>query len=928
MDQRLSAPFFDPALVREEMTAIWRDHGSSGPGLRPELLRVLKRLVKDAREAALLGLESDGDGRRCAASLSHFQDELIRLIYDFTTNHLYRTDNPSAAETMTVVATGGYGRGLMAPGSDVDLLFLLPYKQTPWGETVAEYILYLLWDLGFKVGHATRTVPQTIRLAKTDMTTRSALLDARFILGNSDLWETFRKQFFGMIQSNGQKEFIAAKLAERDQRHSRTGISRYRVEPNIKDGKGGLRDLHTLYWIAKHLNPTLPGDNFVDAGVYTEAEYRLYRRCEDFLWTVRCHLHFLTGKPDETLTFDVQQQMAERLHYRNRGGMMAVERFMKHYFLVAKDVGDLTRILCHSLEVKQLKTVNPLNKLLMPQSWRSRATLSLQSDFRIENGRIVVKDAGAFRRDPVNLIRIFAYAQRNEAQFHPDTLRLVRASWKLIDDTLRNDPHANRLFLEILTSRNQPERILRRMNEAGVLGRFVPDFGRVVSMMQFNMYHHYTVDEHLITSIGVLSAIENGKLENELPLSTKIIQNIENRRALYVAMFLHDIAKGRDEDHSVAGARIARELGPRFGLRPDETAIAAWLVENHLVMSQFAQSRDLQDIKTIRDFSAIVQSREMMMLLVILTAADIRAVGPGVWTGWKGQLLRQLYYETEPLLTGGQTSTPRETRINMARKEFREAVAGDSEIDAEAFIARQSGPYWLRTDLDHQILHARLISRAEREKLDLAVDVKTDSFTALTEVNLWTRDAPGLVAIIAGACSAAKTSIVSASFSTTNDGMALNTFALQRRLQHEEEEIEFANRIAANIELALKGKRDLRKLVRQKLRTRTRLEAFQVDPRVSIDNTLSEEFTVVEVSGLDRTGLLFDLARILASLNINIYSAQIATFGEKAVDVFYVTDQHRKKITRESVQRKLRERLLAAFETDGDLIPENIEAEV
>ncbi|MBX2805674.1 MAG: [protein-PII] uridylyltransferase [Hyphomicrobiales bacterium] len=925
MDQRLSPPFFDPAQSLDELIAVSREHDPGSPEFRPALLKILKPLVKTARHEAYCGLEADGDGGRCAAALSLFQDELIRLIYDFTTLHVHRAENPSIAESMAIIATGGYGRGLMAPGSDVDLLFLLPYKQTPWGETVAEFILYLLWDLGFKVGHATRTTSQTIRFAKTDMTTRTALLDARFVVGEQTLWDDFIEQLHKLIEHMGHREFIVAKLAERDDRHARSGSSRYRVEPNIKDGKGGLRDLHTLHWIAKHLNPSIPGDNFVDAGVYTPAEYHLYKRCEAFLWTVRCNLHFLTGKAEETLTFDVQQQMAERLHYNSRGGLMAVERFMKHYFLVAKDVGDLTRILCSSLEVKQLKLVNPLNTLLKPRSWRSRVKLPAQTDFGIENGRIVVKNANAFKGDPVNLIRIFAYAQRHDAQFHPDTLRQVRSSWRLIDDDLRNNPQANRLFLEILTSRDRPDRVLRRMNEAGVLGRFIPEFGKIVSMMQFNMYHHYTVDEHLITSIGILSDIENGRLENELPLSTEIIQNIENRRALYVAMFLHDIAKGRDEDHSVAGARITREMGPRLGLRPDETAIAAWLVENHLVMSQFAQSRDLQETKTIRDFSAIVQRREMMMLLIILTAADIRAVGPGVWTGWKGQLLRQLYYETEPLLTGGQTSAPRETRINLAKDEFREAVAEYEDIDADAFIKRQASAYWLRTDLEHQKQHARLIGRAERAKLDLAVDIHTDSFSALTELTLWMKDAPGLVALMAGACAAAKTSIVSASFSTTLDGMALNAVSLQRRVPNEDEEVEMAERLARNIELAIRGKRDLRSMVRQKLRPRGRLEAFHVDPSVSIDNSLSEELTVIEVSGRDRTGLLFDLARILTTLKIEIYSAQIATFGEKAVDVFYVTDQNLKKITRESTQKKLRKGLLEAFETDGDLIPENFE---
>jgi [protein-PII] uridylyltransferase len=575
--------------------------------------------------------------------------------------------------------------------------------------------------------------------------------------------------------------------------------------------------------------------------------------------------------------------------------------------------------------VKQLKAMEQINNFLRPLSWSARTRLSATSEFRIENGRIVMKSRDAFRLDPVNIIRIFAYSERYHVLFHPEALRLIRNSLGLIDDKLRNDPEANRLFMEILTSRFRAELTLRRMNEAGVLGRFIPDFGRVVSMMQFNMYHHYTVDEHLIRSIGILSAIENGKLEHELPLSTKIIQSIENRRALYVAMLLHDIAKGREEDHSIVGARIARELGPRLGLKPAETATAAWLVENHLVMSQFAQSRDLQDPMTIRAFADIVQSRELLNLLVILTAADIRAVGPGVWTGWKGSLLRQLYYETEPLVTGGHTSAPREMRIKGAIEDFRDAMAGRPGTEIEAFIVRQSPAYWLRSDLSHQILHANLIRRAEEEDLFFAYEITTDSFTALTELNIWTPDRSGLIAAIAGGCAAAKTNIVGASLSTTRDGMALDTFMLHRRFPDDAEEIEYTSRIAQNIELALRGERDLHKIISQKMRPRPRIEAFDVEARVSIDNSLSEELTVIEVNGRDRPGLLFDLARILSSLKIEIFSAHIVTFGEKAVDVFYVTDQSRKKITRESMQKKIRENLLEAFETEGELIPEDFE---
>jgi len=917
MDQRLSPPFFDPIALRERLTALWRKHNGDSAALRSELLAVLKQLVRDSREAARAALEADGNGRRCGESLSLFQDELIRLIYDFVVTHIYRAQNPSQAERITIVATGGYGRGMLAPHSDIDLLFLLPYKKTPWGESVTEYMLYLLWDLGFKVGHATRTLDQTIRFAKSDVMTQTALLDSRLLLGSPELWNDFTMRFHDHILSGGHREFITAKLEERDKRHERTGSSRYRVEPNIKDGKGGLRDLHTLYWIAKHMNPELNGRNWVESGLFSPAEYGMYRRSEGFLWTVRCNLHFLSSKAEERLTFDVQPAMAERLHYRNRGGLIAAERFMKHYFLVAKDVGDLTRIVCSSLEVKQLKGVPQLNSLLSPLTWRSRARLSATSDFRIENGRMAAKNRDVFRRDPVNLIRLFALAAEHNALLHPEIIRLVRSSLRLIDDRLRADPEANRLFLAILTSRTQPEASLRRMNEAGVLGRFIPAFGRVVSMMQFNMYHHYTVDEHLIRAVGVLSNIERGQLGQELPLSTEIIRSIGNRRALYLAVFLHDIAKGRDEDHSIAGARIARELGPRLGLTPAETATAAWLIENHLVMSQFAQSRDLNDPKTIRDFANIVQSRELLMLLVILTAADIRAVGPGVWTGWKGQLLRTLYYETEPLLTGGHTNVPRETRIRVAQTELRNALAGMPAAELTPLIERQHSSYWLRTDLPHQIAHVALMRRARDAGLAVAWEVATDSFAALTELTVWCKDRPGLISMIAGACSAAGANIVGAALATTRDGMALNTFYLQRNFIDEQEERQFASRIGQSIERFLNGEGDFQALMARKPRRRLRVEAFSVEPRVTIDNSLSDELTVIEVNGRDRPRLLFDLASAIADLNINISSAQVATFGEKVVDVFYVVDATKRKITRENVQKLLTTSLLEVLESDA-----------
>ena len=899
--------------MRHEAAVLAEAYSGQDSSLRTALVERLRGLVADAHAAARRQLERDGDGRACAAGLSEFQDALIRLAYDFTTNHVYRAENPSAAERMAIVAQGGYGRGLLAPGSDIDLLFLLPYKQTAWGESVAEYMLYLLWDLGFKVGHATRTIDQCVRLSLSDMTIRTALLDARLVLGDATLYAEFQQRFRKDVLEGNARPFIEAKLAEQNERHARSGASRYRVEPNVKDGKGGLRDLHTLHWLAKHLYPDKAEQEFVEAGVFSRTEYRSFRRCESFLWSVRCHLHFLTGRPEERLSFELQMQMAERLGYRGHAGLSAVERFMKHYFLVAKEVGSLTGIVCSALEMKQLKSLPSLDALLAPFGWRRRAKLRRTSDFRIENGRISAVTRDAFAKDPVNFIRLFVLADEHQASFSPEVLRQLRSNFRLIDDDLRNNPIANRLFLRLVMDGRDPEGTLRKMNEAGVLGRFILDFGRVVSMMQFNMYHHFTVDEHLIRTIGFLSGIERGRYAIEHPVSTEIIRTIDSRRALYVAVLLHDIAKGRDEDHSVAGAQIARELAPRFGLSPSETETAVWLVEHHLAMSQFAQSRDLNDPKTIRDFAALVQSRERLKLLMVLTVADIRAVGPGVWTGWKGQLLRTLYFETEPVLGGGHLTLSRSERVSRAQVALKERLSDWRETDLERFIERHYPSYWLRTDLDVIVEHAKLLRDALAQNRSLVTHISTDAFRGVTEITLLAPNHPRLLALVAGACAGAGANIVDAQISTTRDGMALDTIHLEREFDHAEDEERRARKIASNIELMLKGEARLAEVVATKRRPKSRLSAFTVEPQVVIDNTLSDALTVIEINGLDRPGLLYDVTREISDMNLDIASAHIATFGEKAVDVFYVTDLTGKKITGSTRIGTIRERLLKAL---------------
>jgi [protein-PII] uridylyltransferase len=905
-------PYFDPQALRQELSETFSAKGGA-QDMRPALIERLKQLVADARSAARAALEIDGNGRKCAEGLSHFQDELISLIHDYTVAHVYRATNPSDAERMAIVATGGYGRSLLAPGSDIDLLFLLPYKQTPWGESVAEYMLYVLWDLSFKVGHATRTVDQCIKLGTADMTIRTALLDARLIHGDRQLFAEFKDRFKAEVVTGTARAFIDAKMQERDERTRRVGESRYKVEPNIKDGKGGLRDLHTLNWLSKYVFGQEVGAAAVEAGLYTEDEVQTFRRCEDFLWSVRCFLHFLTGRPEEVLSFDVQPMMAQSLGYTSRGGLRAVERFMKHYFLIAKDVGDLTSILCGTLEMQQLKSTPGLSRFLNPLTWRTRRDVRQKTDFRIDNDRLNIADPEIFSRDPVNLIRLFTQAERTGGLLHPDAVRLLRNSLRLIDDKLRNDPEANRLFLDLLTTSTKPDAILRRMNESGVLGRFIPEFGRVVAMMQFNMYHHYTVDEHLLRTVGNLIAIESGDLASELPLSTSIATSIQNRRALFVAAFLHDIGKGRKEDHSIVGARIAKKVCPRLGMSASETDLIVWLIEEHLTMSNFAHSRDITDPETVRKFADIVQSPERLKLLLLLTCADIRAVGPGVWNGWKGQLLRTLYNETEPLVAGGHTQMRRIERITEAQNALRAALPAWPKEDIDRFISRHYQNYWLRTDTAAQVEHAALLRQAETAHTKMATRVKTDAFTAITELTVFAPNHARLLSLFAGACAAAGSNIAGAHINTTRDGYALDTFLLNREFKDDEDELRRAKRIGEMIDRLLQGKERLAQLLDKKRPAFRSVEAFTVEPEVIINNALSERLTVIEVSGRDRPGLLYDLTSAISDLSLDIASAHVTTFGEKAVDVFYVTDLTGKQVVSDTRQAAIRARLTRAL---------------
>src|SRR5580693_7077621 len=905
----------DPEAITADLNALAKTYEGRERELRTAVAQRLKATLTAGRARAEALLLKDRHGRRCAERLCQMQDEIIRLLFDFTSTVIYPPQVRSEAERMAVVATGGYGRGLLAPGSDIDLLFVLPYKQTAWSESIAEALLYCLWDMGLKVGHASRSVNECIRQAKADMTIRTSLLESRYLLGDHKLYEELTSRFDKEVAQGTGPEFVSAKLAEREERHRRAGQSRYLVEPNVKDGKGGLRDLHTLFWIAKYVYRVREPDELIERGVFDRDEYNMFRRCEDFLWSVRCNMHFLCGRAEERLSFDIQRDIAVRLGYTEHPGLQDVERFMKHYFLTAKHVGDLTAFLCAGLEERQAKPAPVLSRVMAPwRSTSSRKKLAGTEDFVVDNNRINVARADVFERDPVNLIRLFHFAQKRNLALHPDAMRLATRSLKLLEKDIREDKEANRLFLEILTSKQDAETVLRRMNEAGVLGAFVQAFGRIVAMMQFNMYHHYTVDEHLIRCIGVLNEIARGE-NPEFALASDLIKTIQPQHyaVLCVTLFLHDIAKGRIEDHSIAGARLARRLAPRLGLNAADTELVVWLVEVHLVMSTVAQSRDLSDRRTIENFAAVVQSLERMKLLTILTTADIRAVGPGVWNGWKAQLLRTLYYETEPVLTGGFSEVNRAQRVAAAQAEFRAEIKDWPAEKLDAYIARHYPAYWLKVDMPHKLAHARFVRASEESSKRLATTVGFDASRGVTELTVYAPDHPWLLSIIAGACALAGANIVDAQIYTTTDGLALDTISVSREFERDEDEARRAARIGNAIEQAVRGELKLPDVVAKRTPPKGRLKAFAIEPEVTINNQWSNRYTVVEVTGLDRPGLLYELTATLSKLNLNIASAHVATFGERVVDVFYVTDLLGAQISEPTRQMAIKRPLIAVF---------------
>ncbi len=875
---------------------------------RDLLFKSLKFQLDDHRDCIKNKFLKTSDGSLNVGLNVILIDSLLRVVFKNTYFHfLGNTDYK-----FSLIAVGGYGRGELAPHSDLDILFLLPNKlnkkDTKKFEDVIQLILYILWDLGYTVGHSTRTIKDCIEKSKSDLTISTSLLEKRFVDGNSKIYNLLNNEFKSFIDNTKTLDFVAAKLEESDLRHKRFGGSRYVVEPNVKDGKGGLRDLHTLIWISKFAYKVDTIAKLIDIGAFSKQEATLFSEAQRFLLSVRCHLHYRAKREDDRLAMDAQLEIAKSMNFKNTVTHKDVERFMKRYFLAAKTVGNLTRIFCAAIETEFNKPLR-LNFL----SFKKKENVD---PFIIEVGRIYSNEKALLSENPINLMKLFFISHNTNIDIHPKTLRQITSLTKLINFEVRHDYNANRMFLDILTSEKDPTRTLRVMNESNILGKFIPAFQKIVGLMQFDMYHSYTVDEHTIFTISNLHALKRGKFKNFAPLASKVITEITSFRCLFVAMLLHDIAKGKKGDHSVNGSLIASVICPRLGLNKEETETVEWLVLHHLLMSKTAFRYELGDPKIISDFTKKVQSEERLKLLLVLTVADIKGVGPEIWNDWKGSLISELYLKSLDILIKKHTDnnimkvakTPKELfKMHLSKNNLK-----TSEITK--YCNNFYNNYWEIFNFDKIVSHFEIFTKMKNDLNKFKIHLFIENKLQATELLVIAPDHHGLFSLISGLVAASGYDVVSAKIITRSDGYALDTFFIQNKERKPITDNYLSKKLIRTITQGLEGNFNIEKALSKKWEEiPARFRAVKAPTRVIVDNKTSDSYTILDIKCKNAPGVLYKITKVITSLGLQINTANVSSYGDRVVDIFYLKNAFGSKVDDDITIKKVKSLILEAL---------------
>jgi [protein-PII] uridylyltransferase len=843
-----------------------------------------------AREAALAQLQAQHRVQPLWRALTKATDQLLAAV--------------AGASDLTVLAVGGYGRGELFPFSDVDVLILVDEETPAASDAAVITMLQHMWDMQIPISHATRTPEETVALALSDSTTAAALMDMRLICGARTRYRTLKRRLQHEVIGQRPQEFVAAKLAERDRRHNKWGDSRFMLEPNVKEGKGGLRDLHTLNWLARYCYRLSKASELVREDLLSDEEWRHYREAYLFFGLVRAHMHALRGRGDDRLTFDLQTQIAEALKFPGRSAQEKAEKLMRRYFQYTRDVGALTRIFCAILEEEKLRAP------VAPFREEARSS-QLPEGFVLTQGRLDFAAAETLLRAPAQILELFWVAQQTNLDLHPRAQLAIARCLPKIANQLPLEYKANAALLEMLLAPRGAEQTLRRMNEMGVLGALLPEFGRIAGMMQYDGYHTYTVDEHTLVAVGHLAAIEAGAYEKEMPLATGIARELTDRVPLYLAMLSHDLAKGSGGQHAEKGEALVERIAMRMRLSNAQATLAAWLVKHHLLLSEVAFKRDLDDPKTIADFVAVVQSPERLRLLLLLTVADIKAVGPTIWNRWKGALMRDLFHRAmRHMGVGFKPINDTETMREVLLRDLPELL----HPLLQQFIEGERHSGWWHRPREEQIASVHAYAAWQASPDVPALSITHDPFRAVSELTVCLATMPHALHAITGAVAWIGANIVSARSMVLSRGALIATLAVQ-----DVEENSFADdperlyALQAVMPRALDGTLDLAQELPKRRRV-IRGREVRIAPSVFIDNQVSSTATVIEINARDRLGLLYDILGAFAEAQVQVMTAHIATYGRRAVDVFYVKDAYGFKLMHHSKREQLQRQILAACE--------------
>jgi [protein-PII] uridylyltransferase len=849
--------------------------------LRLELLRQHLAQNVDFLKAAHLGGAS---GQQSVQAYAAFMDGFLSTIFRLAVEDAKKEG--AVPGPIVLVALGGYGRGELGPLSDLDLMVIYDGEMGPFVQRVTQGLLYTLWDLGLTVGHSVRSLPDCVAMARTDFVSRTSMQEARYVVGDRRLFQRFRRVLAENVYRKDFGQFLETALAERDQRYRKFGGSPYMGEPNVKESAGGLRDLHTAMWLASTKFGARTLRDLLEKGLITQREERLTDAALTFLWRVRNELHFLSlsGHKNDVLSRDVQPQIAKRFGYESDEQSLDVEKFMRDYYLHARVIHRVSsRLIARCQE-----TLSRRGTALRRHRQEALADGLFVMDERIH---LVHHDGRDFRAEPARLMKAFWHSHRLGFELGVDVERAVEEALDLVDDGFRRSPEARELFLDICRNWGRVAQTLRQMHEVGFLGRYLPEWDALTCLVQYDIYHKFTADQHSLIAVENLEALAPGASVSSEGIA-QVLNEVQRPDLLMLGMLLHDIGKGKGHGHVAKGIPLAEELTARIGLEGEAAGAVVFLVAQHVALSHIAQRRDVNDPKTVEALAELCGTPERLRKLYLLTFADMRAVGPGVMTGWQAQILWELYGAALQRLTGGRPE--KLTLQDVAQRVLAELRDAGLKRAVPGHLAMTAERYLSTTPPARIAAHMRLIERLDDEPV--ATELFHHRDLGSSDLVIVTRDVPGLFSLIAGSLAANGINILSAQIHTRADGVAIDTFQVNDPFGEAVTEEARWRRTLQSLRRVLLGEQTVDELLAARRGSRPGDEPVPGPAKVSVDNHLSDTHTVVEVKCPDRVGLLYLITRTLAGFDLSIASARIATDIDHAFDSFYVADRHGRRI--------------------------------